>query len=98
MFNLKEFILENLINGVKKGIFAKEYASTLAVNYMLKGILTTEDIERFDNEAVYEEPVVEESIVEGSVVEETVYDEVLDNDYEENYEDTNTPVEEIVGE
>lgn len=50
MFNLEEFILQNLISGVKKGVFAKEYASTLAVNYLLKGILTQEDIARFDEE------------------------------------------------
>lgn len=81
MFNLKEFILENLINGVKKGIFAKEYASTLAVNYMLKGILTTEDIERFDSEAVIEvvEEVIEDPIEE---IEETPIEEVVEETIE----------------
>ena len=62
MFNLEEFILENLISGVKKGVFAKEYASTLAVNYLLKGILTQEDIARFDEET--KEPETENNTEE----------------------------------
>ncbi len=43
---------------------------------MLKGILTTEDIERFDNEAVYVEPIVEE-VIEDSIeeIEETPIEE-----------------------
>ena len=60
MFNLEEFILQNLISGVKKGVFAKEYASTLAVNYLLKGILTQEDIARFDEETKEPEETTEE--------------------------------------
>ena len=59
MFNLEEFILQNLISGVKKGVFAKEYASTLTVNYLLKGILTQEDIARFDEET--KEPETEDT-------------------------------------
>ena len=61
MFNIKEFILKNLIDGVRGNVFAKEYASTLAVNYMLKGILTSEDIEKFDIETT---PVIEETVEE----------------------------------
>ena len=63
MFNIKEFVLKNLINGVKNGSFTKEYASILATNYMLKGILTNEDISKFDEETTIEE-VVEEVIEE----------------------------------
>lgn len=69
MFNIKEFILKNLIDGVNGKVFAKEYASTLAVNYMLKGILTTEDIERFDVETT---PVIEEISEEGTSIAETI--------------------------
>lgn len=72
MFNIKEFILKNLIDGVNGKVFAKEYASTLAVNYMLKGILTNEDIERFDVETT---PVIEEEVIE-EVTEEIVEEEV----------------------
>lgn len=50
MFNLKEFILNNLIKGVKNGTFTKEYASILATNYYIKGILNEEDLARFDEE------------------------------------------------
>lgn len=66
MFNLREFILKNLITGVQKGIFAKEYASTLAVNYMLKGILTSEDIEKFDEETKIVEQPIEEVVEENN--------------------------------
>lgn len=57
MFNLKEFILNNLIKGVKNGTFTKEYASILATNYYIKGILNEEDLARFDGETKEEEPV-----------------------------------------
>lgn len=57
MFNLKEFILNNLIKGVKNGTFTKEYASILATNYYIKGILNEEDLARFDEETKEEEPV-----------------------------------------
>jgi len=61
MFNLKEFILNNLIKGVKNGTFTKEYASILATNYYIKGILNEEDLARFDEETKDEEPVEEEA-------------------------------------
>lgn len=61
MFNLKEFILNNLIKGVKNGTFTKEYASILATNYYIKGILNEEDLARFDEETKEEEPVEEEA-------------------------------------
>lgn len=61
MFNLKEFILNNLIKGVKNGTFTKEYASILATNYYIKGILNEEDLARFDEETKEEEPVEEET-------------------------------------
>lgn len=57
MFNLKEFILNNLIKGVKNGTFTKEYASILATNYYIKGILNEEDLARFDEETKEEVPV-----------------------------------------
>lgn len=55
MFNLKEFILNNLIKGVKNGTFTKEYASILATNYYIKGILNEQDLARFDEETREEE-------------------------------------------
>ena len=50
MFNLKEFIVKNIVNAVKNGIFAKEYANITAVNYLVKGILTEEDIANIDSQ------------------------------------------------
>lgn len=44
MFNLKEFIVKNIVEGVKNGTFTKEYANITAVNYMLKGVLSEENI------------------------------------------------------
>ena len=63
MVNIREWLLNNLISGVKKGIFAREYASVLATNYLLRGLLTDEDIQRFieETEPTPEpEPEVEE--------------------------------------
>lgn len=62
MPNLKEFILETLIDGVKNKIFAKEYANILAINYMTLGYLKMEDIEEYKQALI--EPIVEESIDE----------------------------------
>ena len=70
MFNLKKFVLSNLINGVKNNSFSKEYASILATNYLLKGILSEEDVQRFDEETTVKEPV-EEVVAENEPAENT---------------------------
>ena len=44
MFDLKNFIVTNTVNGVKNGTFTKEYVNIMAVNYMLKGVLLEEDV------------------------------------------------------
>lgn len=67
MFNLKEFILNSLIKSVKNGTFTKEYASILATNYYIKGILNEQDLARFDEETREEEPI--EAQEEAQVVE-----------------------------
>ena len=48
MFNLKEFIVKNIVNGIKNGTFSKEYGNIMAVNYLVKGILTEEDVASID--------------------------------------------------
>ena len=48
MFNLKEFVVKNIINGIKNGTFSKEYGNIMAVNYLVKGILTEEDVASID--------------------------------------------------
>lgn len=80
MFNLKEFVLSNLINGVNKNSFSKEYASILATNYLLKGILSEEDIQRFDEETTKEE-IIEEPI-------EEIKEEIPEEENSENAENT----------
>lgn len=84
MFNLKEFILSNLINGVNKNSFSKEYASILATNYLLKGILSEEDLQRFDEETTKEEP--EEEIIEEPIGE--IEEEIPEEENAENIENT----------
>ena len=77
MFSLKEFIIKNLIDGVKRGDFTKPYASIMATNYVVKGILTESDVERFDKETT--EEVIEET--------ELTVDEILaENNTEEPLE------------
>ena len=88
MFNISEFILTNLINGVNRGIFAKEYASTLAVNYMLKGILTSANIEYFDEQTT---PAIEETTdtstnTEEELIENTTPVETLEEETNESQE------------
>lgn len=73
MFNLKEFVVTNIVNGVKNGTWTKEYANIMAVNYLSKGILGIEDVAAIDaeitawenekkaNETVEEEPTVPET-------------------------------------
>lgn len=50
MFNLKEFVVKNIVNGVKNGTFAKEYAAIMSVNYLAKGILTETEVESIDSQ------------------------------------------------
>lgn len=77
MFNFKEFVVKNLIEGVKNGSFTKQYASILATNYVLKGLLTEEDAARFDEETTPKE-VIEET-VEESVEGEPIIEETTEN-------------------
>lgn len=50
MFNLKEFITRNIVNGIKNGSFTKEYGSILAVNYLAKGILSEIELASIDEQ------------------------------------------------
>ena len=50
MFNLREFIVKNIVDGIKNGTFSKEYGNIMAVNYLVKGILVEEDIAFIDAE------------------------------------------------
>lgn len=71
MFNLKEFIVKNIVDGVKNGTFTKEYANITAVNYMLKGVLLEENIISINNQIEQWENEVQDE------QEETIYEEEL---------------------
>ena len=50
MFNLKSFIVENIVNGIKNNTFTKEYGNIMAVNYLAKGIITEDEIIAIDTQ------------------------------------------------
>ena len=99
MFNLKEFTTKNIVNGIKNGTFSKEYGNIMAVDYLVKGILTEDDIANIDakitaweaEQVSKEEPV--EEIPPEEVTEPT--DEVIEEPAEDTGEATEPPVEEI---
>lgn len=67
MFSLKEFVKNNLIQGVINGSFGAEYARIMGVNYLVKGILTEEDLQQIDQQAIYippQPPALEEETPE----------------------------------
>lgn len=67
MFSLKEFVKNNLIQGVINGNFGAEYARIMGVNYLIKGILTEEDLHQIDQQAIYippQPPSLEEETAE----------------------------------
>lgn len=73
MFDLNGFITTNIVNGVKNGTFTKEYANIMAVNYMLKGVLTEENV-IFINTQIEVWEIEKEKMPEISV--ETLFDEI----------------------
>lgn len=86
MFNFKEFVVKSLIDGVKNGSFTKEYASILATNYVLKGLLTQEDVARFDEETSENSKEIENSSSIEEIPEEKAeptIDEILSENTEE---------------
>lgn len=64
MFDIGQWLTENLISGVANGIFAREYVAMLAANYMLKGLLSAAQVQyiaentvpSLESEEVPEEP------------------------------------------
>lgn len=94
-FNEKEFIVTNIINGIKKGTFAKEYGNIMAVKFVAKGFITFEEVAIIDAEITaweeaqkIEPPVVEEPIEDIPTEEPTEIENetILDGEYtEETY-------------
>ena len=67
MFNLHDFIFNNLVNGYKNGSFTKEQVSIYSVNYMMKGLFTENDIEKI-NDILSEE--ITNEIADSEVIED----------------------------
>lgn len=44
MFNLAEFVKKNLVSGHLNGIFSEEQVNIYAANYMIKGVLSEQDV------------------------------------------------------
>ena len=101
MFNLHDFIFNNLVRGYKNGSFTKEQVSIYSVNYMTKGLFTETDVEKL-NEILSEEPAKDtaDSVVSDETTEETTTEEdvvsvensVIDEIAYHTDSDTDTPV------
>ena len=63
MFDKTEWFTENLISGVKRGVFAVEQAAMYVANMFPKGLLTEAQVEQIATEAVYIPPPVPEPYV-----------------------------------
>lgn len=79
MFNLHDFIFNNLVNGYKNGSFTKEQVSIYSVNYMTKGLFTETDVENL-NEILNEEPT--EDTADSVLDEEITAEETSDSTVE----------------
>ena len=92
MFNLHDFIFNNLVNGYKNGSFTKEQVSIYSVNYMTKGLFTETDVEKLNDilgkepaedtaDSVMDEEITEETTTENDAVsvDNSMIDETIDN-------------------
>lgn len=57
-FSVSVWLMENLISGVKRGVFAQEFAALSATDYFMKGILSAEQVQRIALEAIYIPPEI----------------------------------------
>lgn len=98
MFNLKAFIVKNIIDGIKNGTFSKEYGNIMAVNYLVKGILVEEDVATIDEEiTAWAAAQVVETPAEPSEEEDVVVDTPTEPSEEENVVvETPTVIPEII--
>ena len=58
MFDFSAWLMESLVSGVQKGLFAREFAAVKVADYLLKGVLTPAQAEQIATDAVYIPPVV----------------------------------------
>ena len=57
-FSVSVWLMNNLISGVQRGVFAQEFAALSATDYFIKGILSAEQVEQISIEAVYTPPEI----------------------------------------
>ena len=74
MFNLEDYVKNTLVDLYDKKVYIGAKVRELALNYMIKGVITQETVVAIDEyitnaEAVVEEPV-EEEMTEGEIIEE----------------------------
>ena len=92
MFNLHDFIFNNLVSGYKNGSFTKEQVSIYSVNYMTKGLFTETDVEKLNEilseelaedtaDSVMDEEITEETTTKNDAVsvDNSVIDEIVDD-------------------
>ena len=58
MFDFSAWLMESLVSGVQKGLFAREFVAVKVADYLLKGVLTPAQAEQIATDAVYIPPVV----------------------------------------
>lgn len=90
MFDLKSFIVTNIVNGVKNGTFTKEYGNIMAVNYMVKNVITQDDVETVSTQIEAWEAEQEAVLIPVEPSEEIPVEDLM----EETEEDVTEPIEE----
>ena len=58
MFDFSAWLMESLVSGVQKGLFAREFVAVKVADYLLKGVLTPAQAEQIATDAVYVPPQV----------------------------------------
>lgn len=70
MFNLENYVKNTLIDLYDKKVYIGAKVRELALNYMIKGVITQETVVEIDEYITNAETVVEEVPVEEEIIEE----------------------------
>lgn len=90
MFNLKDYIKKNLVEGVKDKTFTESKVMHISISYMNKGLLDEDDIEDVSNQIEeYKESLIPEEVEEDIPVdimedidmEEEISEEAVEPEY-----------------
>lgn len=60
MFDFSVWLMESLVSGVQKGLFAREFVAVKVADYLLKGVLTPAQAEQIAAATEPPAPVAEE--------------------------------------